>query len=413
MIIGNPRPAHPRVPRAYRASTTRRKMVAGALLASFVLVMGVTLAGLLMQGNEEARLSPATARKVATSAAKSAPPLVEPVELVQIDEEDARRINAAIPFVTGPITPAKSFILGDDSENHDRARDCMASALYYEAGDDAPGQSAVAQVIVNRLRHPAFPKTVCGVVYQGAERHTGCQFTFTCDGAMQARSPSPAQWVRAQAVAQLALNGGINRTVGTATHYHTDWVVPTWSSSLDKIARIGTHLFFRWRGGWGLPPAFRGRPDANEPMIAQLATLSPLHRPMKLPFDPLPLDETPPKDVNLLAARGAGFPAEAARGQTDLKGNRLIRSEGSTYMLALASAGQPGSYALAALALCRGRESCTVMGWLGDAGLPASGMPDAAARARMSFRYARTAGGAESVQWNCAQVSRPDPAQCF
>ncbi len=129
MIIGNPRPSHQPVRREYQGATTRRKMAAAALLASFVLVMGVILTGLLTQKDEEGRVSIATARKVASSPAKLEPPMVEPVELVRIDEDGARRINAATPFVKGPVMPAKPFILRDDVENHDRARDCMASAL--------------------------------------------------------------------------------------------------------------------------------------------------------------------------------------------------------------------------------------------------------------------------------------------
>ncbi|MGJ3626051.1 cell wall hydrolase [Sphingomonas sp. MMS24-JH45] len=94
------------------------------------------------------------------------------------------------------------------------------------------------QVVLNRLRHPAFPKTVCGVVFQGAERSTGCQFTFTCDGAL-ARQPSPLAWDRARKVAAAALAGAVYRPVGYATHYHTDWVVPYWSE--PRQDRRGPH----------------------------------------------------------------------------------------------------------------------------------------------------------------------------
>ncbi len=132
-----------------------------------------------------------------------------------------------------------------DEQSRARATDCLAAAQYYEAGDDPSGQEAVAQVVLNRMRHPAFPATVCEVVFQGAERATGCQFTFTCDGALS-HSPTVTGWARAQNLASRMLSGKVDRRVGMATHYHTDWVVPYWSSSLDKITSIHTHLFFRW-----------------------------------------------------------------------------------------------------------------------------------------------------------------------
>ncbi|MFX4781967.1 cell wall hydrolase, partial [Acinetobacter baumannii] len=89
------------------------------------------------------------------------------------------------------------------------------------------GQQAVAQVILNRVRHPAFPATVCGVVYQGSE-HAGCQFSFACDGSM-ARRPEPGLWRRAMAVAASALAGQVYAPVGLATHYHTYAVTPAWN----------------------------------------------------------------------------------------------------------------------------------------------------------------------------------------
>jgi spore germination cell wall hydrolase CwlJ-like protein len=160
-------------------------------------------------------------------------PPVEPIKLQEVAPEDARAINAAIPFSTLPNPAARAFSLSGVADSQARAVDCLAAAGYYEAGDDAKGQRAVAQVIINRMRHPAFPKTICGVVFQGSERSTGCQFTFTCDGAMLRYSPSPAAWQRARDVARMALNGSVYRPVGYATHYHTNWVVPYWSASLE------------------------------------------------------------------------------------------------------------------------------------------------------------------------------------
>ena len=182
-------------------------------------------------------------------------PPVEPVKLQEVAPEDAREINAAIPFSGLPNPAARAFRLLGAADSQARAVDCLAAAVYYEAGDDAVGQRAVAQVILNRMRHPAFPKTVCGVVFQGSERSTGCQFTFTCDGSILRRTPSAGAWDRARYVARLALTGSVDKRVGLATHYHTDWVIPYWSASLEKISQVtdnyGTHLFFRWAGWWG------------------------------------------------------------------------------------------------------------------------------------------------------------------
>jgi spore germination cell wall hydrolase CwlJ-like protein len=206
-------------------------------------------------------------------------PPVEPVAYVNITPDDARLINAAIPFSTEPNPAAKPFHLPRNITEAERARaiDCLAAAVLYEAGDDAKGEQAVAQVVLNRVRHPAFPKTICGVVFQGADRDTGCQFTFTCDGALT-RHYSDAAWNRARDIAEAALTGHVDRKVGYSTHYHTDWVVPYWSSSLDKVAAVGSHLFFRWAGWWGTPPAFNRTVSSDEPAIAALAPISDAHR---------------------------------------------------------------------------------------------------------------------------------------
>ena len=121
-------------------------------------------------------------------------PPVEPTEYADIDPETAREINAAVPFSTDPNPAARPFILKLPDLDRARAQDCLAAAMLYEAGSGDPeGQRAVAQVVINRMRHPAFPATICGVVFQGQERRTGCQFTFTCDGAL-IRRPSPEIW---------------------------------------------------------------------------------------------------------------------------------------------------------------------------------------------------------------------------
>ena len=152
--------------------------------------------------------------------------------------------------------PAKPFFSAASGITHARAQDCLAQAVWYEAASESEaGQRAVAQVVLNRVAHPAWPASVCGVVYQGAERRTGCQFTFTCDGSL-ARRPSGASWARAQRIAQEALSGSVYAPVGHATHYHTLWVAPYWAKTLDHLGTIGAHRFYRLRGGAGEKRAF-------------------------------------------------------------------------------------------------------------------------------------------------------------
>jgi spore germination cell wall hydrolase CwlJ-like protein len=182
------------------------------------------------------------------------------------DAEQARAINASLPASAAPILAARPFRV---SLAADRALavECLAQAVYYEAGfEPLEGRRAVAQVVLNRLRHPAFPKTVCGVVYDGAE-HAGCQFSFACDGSMR-RPPAAGAWKQAHAIAQAALDGYVMKGVGEATHYHTDYVAPYWAPKLTKIRQIGAHIFYRWPGGWGEPGAFNGRYAGSERAFA-------------------------------------------------------------------------------------------------------------------------------------------------
>jgi spore germination cell wall hydrolase CwlJ-like protein len=203
------------------------------------------------------------------------PPEPEPLQFRQVDPQDAVKINAAVPVSTLPNPAARPFAIQFASDaDRLRAVECLTAAVYYEAAiEPLDGQRAVAQVVLNRVRHPAFPRSVCGVVFQGWERSTGCQFTFTCDGAL-ARAPAPALWAKARRVAEEAIAGKVYAPVGWATHYHTNWVVPYWSSSLTKLAYVGTHIFYRWEGGWGRPPAFRMRPAGGEPQMALMRRLT-------------------------------------------------------------------------------------------------------------------------------------------
>ncbi|MFM9976608.1 MAG: cell wall hydrolase [Sphingomonadaceae bacterium] len=136
----------------------------------------------------------------------------------------------------------------DRAEDRERALTCLATAIAYEAAfEPQAGQQAVAEVILNRLRHPAYPKTVCGVVYAGAQRRTGCQFSFTCDGSLK-RTMSAGVMAAVRTVATAALDGQAASQVSGATHYHADYVSPYWAPSLVRVAKIGAHIFYRMPG---------------------------------------------------------------------------------------------------------------------------------------------------------------------
>lgn len=126
---------------------------------------------------------------------------------------------------------------------------CLAEAVYYEARSErTEGQLAVAEVVANRVRDHRYPNTVCEVVYQGATRTTGCQFTFTCDGSM-ALSPRGREWEAAKAIAAQVMMGVHETRTGAATHYHATYVDPVWNSGLVRTERIGAHIFYRFPQG--------------------------------------------------------------------------------------------------------------------------------------------------------------------
>jgi spore germination cell wall hydrolase CwlJ-like protein len=245
-------------------------------LTSFVLafVLGINLiAGLSLLGfaSPADQAAAKVAKDLPAALRAQIPPAPEPLRFREIAPQDAITINAAVPVSELPNPAARPFLLNVSSEaDRMRAVECLTSAIYYEAATEPlDGQRAVAQVVLNRARHPAYPNSVCGVVFQGAERRTGCQFTFTCDGSL-ARGRIPAIWARARQIAEAALGGYVYEPVGWATHYHTNWVVPYWSSSLVKAALVGTHIFYRWTGGWGKGPAFRTRYAGVEPDVSKI-----------------------------------------------------------------------------------------------------------------------------------------------
>jgi hypothetical protein len=163
---------------------------------------------------------------------------------------------------------AQPFVASRDSAAYDRALLCLTQAVYYEARSESDnGQRAVAQVVLNRMRHPAYPNSVCGVVYQGSQRATGCQFSFTCDGSMSG-AIEPYAWERAGRIAAAALRGDVYRPVGLATNYHTTSISPYWAPSLVPQITLGAHIFYRRPGSGGTLDAFSQAPAQDEPDAA-------------------------------------------------------------------------------------------------------------------------------------------------
>lgn len=242
-----------------------RTVACGILGLAFV----TALVGLLDPHSTSARtILPGLVDEARTALAK--PPVPPPMLYKKLSPEQAAAFNAALPFTAEPNSPAKPFRLNPRSADYERSLDCLTAAVYYEASGEGPvGEAAVAQVVLNRVRHPAFPASVCAVVYQGSTRPTGCQFTFTCDGSLL-REPNAQGWKAARAVAAAALSGSVFAGAGLATHYHADFVVPYWASSLAKNAQVGAHIFYRWPGTWGRPAAFRQRYGGEPWDLAQL-----------------------------------------------------------------------------------------------------------------------------------------------
>lgn len=188
-----------------------------------------------------------------------------------VQQRPAAAGNAAIAqsglgTASGLGPAAQPFVLQRGTVDYARALQCLSDAIYYEAANEPDaGQRAVAQVIINRMRHPSYPNSICGVIYQGSERATGCQFSYSCDGSM-ARTPARAAWLRGQRVAIEALAGAVYEPVGMATHYHASYVYPYWAPSLDFVGTIGAHRFYRWKGAAGRPSAFFRSHAGREPI---------------------------------------------------------------------------------------------------------------------------------------------------
>ncbi|MFB9950421.1 cell wall hydrolase [Rhizobium puerariae] len=188
---------------------------------------------------------------LATAYAPSSPDFAKESPFDAILTEKPKATGRFIPPI-GPEDHAWAATPLPPSAFSAREQQCLASGIYFEArGESARGQAAVAQVILNRVRNPAYPKTICDVVYQNEDWRNRCQFSFACDN-IKDRIRSEYHWKMAREVAMAVTAGKIwLPEVGSATHYHAAYVRPAWARTMKKVGRIGLHIFYRtYGGGW-------------------------------------------------------------------------------------------------------------------------------------------------------------------
>lgn len=368
-----------------------------ALVAAGIVL---ALVGLGAPGSKPASRAIARHHRIVAQA----PPELPPTLLADETPDQARASNAAVPLMPGPPPAASPFHYAGSAEDRAAAEACLTVAVLFEAGDDPPGERAVAQVVLNRARHPAFPKTVCGVVFQGSERKTGCQFTFTCDGSL-ARAQSPAALERARKIAHDALDGAVYKPVGTATHYHTDWVVPYWRSSLDKIAIVHTQIFYRWPGAWGTRAVLTGHIQPGERPDMRLARFVDLKTGLDSPMAVAQAAQPIPTGLTV-----AGVPPASLNGNVV----RLKDEDAGQFVVQLNPAAPPASYAITGFNLCGEKLECMVFGWTDASEVPRSLPVLPWMMKSIAFVYRRSrALGLSQGYWDCRRFPRPLQAQCL
>jgi spore germination cell wall hydrolase CwlJ-like protein len=303
--------------------------------------------------------------------------------------------------------PAQLQFLGPAGDR-ERAINCLAVAAWYEIGNDVDGQRAVMQVVLNRVAHSGFPKSVCGVVFEGSHRTTGCQFTFTCDGSMARRRPSPAALARARSVAEIALSGSTYAPVAQATHYHADYVLPWWSSKLVRLGKVGPHIFYRWPGSRG---ALAGRPSsASEDELAKL-TYEAISRRDGLAAN----SGTITTEVSQTAmATSTAVLASTEHATGNVTPPVLAPKADGTIFLAVDGASPSGRWAVSALGKCKGQAGCRVLAYETQDRLGRNSATSPQGREKPIFLFVRdAASGIELALWDCEKVERPATSQCL
>ncbi|MBY0423011.1 MAG: cell wall hydrolase [Parvularculaceae bacterium] len=245
-------------------SFTGRSLIAAGSLSVCVLLTALSATAAV----ERAELKKAETESFASQAELAA----GLAEYLADKTEDARAAVAAVDLAPAlkPARTMASIVESDgaladfvafDFKDIDEAaveaseRTCLAQAIYYEARSEPRfGQMAVADVVLNRVKSPLYPDTICGVVYQGSERRTGCQFTFTCDGSLD--RPIDARQMRASMEMAGAVMAGVRAPAShNATHYHADYVAPVWANEMTRTTTIGTHVFYKFASRGGSKPA--------------------------------------------------------------------------------------------------------------------------------------------------------------
>ncbi len=242
----------------------------GAGLAAVAFVMLGAMATGVLPGFSSSSASP-------ISAAHASPQLQAMQDKVRA-RADIRRAGgrlaapvAVLPAVTSAMSDNAFYaviesavqVAGEDhlakrfaklsAKQLDRERMCLAQAIYFEArSEGAQGKLAVAEVVLTRVADKRYPGTICGVVFQGSHLSTGCQFSWTCDGLKDVPA-NTAAWKKSQSLASyVMLDVQWEEVTGKATHYHADYVSPYWAPSLDEVATVGKHIFYRWTNRNGL-----------------------------------------------------------------------------------------------------------------------------------------------------------------
>ena len=204
---------------------------------------------------------PRPAHKPDSAAGKEAPIAVayapsddgtSPAPFDAVIKEAASDPNLVLP--DAPATHAWVNSPLPASADTTKELNCLATAIYFEArGEPEEGQLAVAQVVLNRVKNPAYPDTICGVVYQNKSKRNRCQFSFACDGRSD-RVTDKSAWTKARELARRSVEEQSTTfidEVGSATHYHATYVRPRWAGRMTKTDKIGRHIFYNTRrGGW-------------------------------------------------------------------------------------------------------------------------------------------------------------------
>ncbi|ODT14977.1 MAG: hypothetical protein ABS35_33065 [Kaistia sp. SCN 65-12] len=221
----------------------------------------VTLAAIapIPRRNELARAAGKVDPKIVDAAAGS--PVVSAYAPADVDKSMSAPFQALLGKPMGATAIGKDgkpdhwWVMNKIPTNARSATEqkCLATAIYFEArGEPMKGELAVAQVVINRLKNPAYPNTICGVVYQNKDMRNACQFSFACDG-IKDRITDQTSWKRAQTLAKRVLNedNWWNADVGSSTHYHATYVRPRWAKTMKKMQKLGHHVFYKtYGGGW-------------------------------------------------------------------------------------------------------------------------------------------------------------------